>query len=99
MDIRGIANGLPLPATPASTAPGAETSGQGFTRVMDRLLDAVARPQHDADQSVLDLTLGRTDQMHQVLLNVARADLTFRLMLEVRNRLTEAWQEIQRMQI
>ena len=34
-----------------------------------------------------------------VMLSVAKADLLFRLVLEIRNRLTDAYQEIERMQV
>ena len=49
-------------------------------------------------REILD-ALGRTDALHEVMLQVAQADLSFRFILEIRNRLTEAYQEIMKMQI
>ena len=46
-----------------------------------------------------DGKVNRAQGVHRVLLDVAKADLAFRLALEVRNRLTEAYQEIMRMQM
>ena len=46
-----------------------------------------------------ELAIGQTDELHRVLLSAAQADLSFRLLLEVRNRVTEALQEVMRMQI
>ena len=43
--------------------------------------------------------MGQTDNLHSVMLAVAKADLSFRTILEVRNRLTDAFQEIMRMQV
>ena len=43
--------------------------------------------------------MGQTDNLHGVMLAVANADLSFRLFLEIRNKLTEALQQIMQMQI
>ena len=43
--------------------------------------------------------MGETDNLHSVMLQMAQADLAFRLVLEVRNRLTEAYQEVMKMQV
>lgn len=97
MDVRAISGGL---QGISQGSPAAEpTGGASFARLFDRIKEAATGPQREADQAVQGLAMGQTDQLHQVLLSVARADLTFRLMLEVRNRLTEAFQEIQRMQV
>jgi flagellar hook-basal body complex protein FliE len=92
------------PASAGLVAPGvaprgSETSGGGFQGVFDRLLRAAAAPQQQADAALRQMATGESDNMHQVMLAVANADLVFRLALEVRNRLTEALQEIQRMQV
>ena len=45
------------------------------------------------------MATGQTDNLHQVLLQMAQADLSFHLVLEIRNRLTEAYQEIMKMNV
>jgi flagellar hook-basal body complex protein FliE len=85
------AHAAPLPAT---------TPGEGdFAQVLGRLIDNVRGPQADAERAVSDLVSGRSENLHDVMLAVAKADLSFRMLLEVRNRLTEAYQDIMRMQI
>jgi flagellar hook-basal body complex protein FliE len=74
-------------------------SGGPFAKVVDQLLGDASNQQAQADQAVRDLIMGRTDNLHSVMLAVAKADLSFRMILEVRNRLTEAFQEIMRMQV
>ena len=78
-------------ATGASTAP--------FASLVDRFLGDAVQSRDQAQTAVRDLALGRTDSLHEVMLQVAQADLSFRLVLEIRNRLTEAYQEIMKMQI
>jgi flagellar hook-basal body complex protein FliE len=79
-----------LPAQPAKDP---------FTKVLDQLLGNANGAQGRADQAVQDLVLGRTDEMHNVMLAVAKADLSFRMILELRNRVSDAYQEIMRMQV
>jgi flagellar hook-basal body complex protein FliE len=52
-----------------------------------------------AEAAVRDLATGQAQDLHTVALAVAQADLSFRLILELRNRLSEAYQEIMRMQV
>ncbi len=81
----------PQPPTPPAKEP--------FTKLIEQLLSQANGGQLQADQAVRDLVLGRTDEMHNVMLAVAKADLSFRMILELRNRVAEAYQEIMRMQV
>jgi len=76
-----------------------ETSGGPFSKIVDHFLTNASKEQAQADQAVRDLVTGRTDNLHSVMLAVAKADLSFRMILETRNRLTDAFQEIMRMQV
>jgi flagellar hook-basal body complex protein FliE len=67
--------------------------------MIDHLLAGANTQQVQADQAVRDLASGRADNIHNVMLAVAKADLSFHMILEIRNRLTEAYQEIMRMQV
>jgi flagellar hook-basal body complex protein FliE len=87
-----------LPASPASAAP-ARAAEVPFARVIQEVLAGAGAQQVQADQAVRELAMGRADSIHNVMLAVAKADLTFRLILEIRNRLTEAYLEIMRMQV
>jgi flagellar hook-basal body complex protein FliE len=76
-----------------------KTGGAGFGSLIDNLLSKVNAQQIAADQAVKDLGMGQTDNLHGVMLAVANADLSFRLFLEIRNRLSEALQQVMQMQI
>lgn len=49
--------------------------------------------------AVRDLALGDMDNLHQLIMGMERTRLQFDLMMSVRGRLLEAYQEIMRMQI
>lgn len=87
---------LPLGGTPASS--GASPAGD-FKALFKRQLDEVNALQFEADKAVRDLSAGRAGNLHAVIAAVTEADLSFRLMMQVRNRLVEAYKEIMRMQV
>jgi flagellar hook-basal body complex protein FliE len=93
----GGANAL-TPSNPAAQ-PTAAKSGEGFQRAINDLLDSANANQQQADTALEQLVTGESDNMHDVVLSVAKADLSLRLVLEIRNRLVEAYQEIMRMQM
>jgi flagellar hook-basal body complex protein FliE len=80
-----------------SEAAGDSLSPSSFPNVLNQLLDSAARSHNSADAAVRDMALGQTDNLHGIMLQMAQADLTFHLILEIRNRLTEAYQEIMKM--
>jgi flagellar hook-basal body complex protein FliE len=50
-------------------------------------------------QGVNDLVAGKTENIHELAIQVAQADVAFRLVMEVRDKLISAYQEMMRMQI
>jgi flagellar hook-basal body complex protein FliE len=77
----------------------ARPSDQSFSQVVQQFLADANRQQLQSDQAVQQLALGQTDNIHQVMIAVGQAELSLRTVLEIRNRLTEAYQEIMRMQV
>ncbi len=84
--------------TPTSPMASGGASGS-FGQVLNNVLSANAHATKNADQAVTDLVTGKTTDLHTVTLAAAQADLSFRLILELRNRLTEAYQEVMRTQL
>ncbi len=89
-----------LVAAAPTTAAGKSTSGtDGFQRIVDELIGGSARADARADAAVLDVALGRSDDVAGAALAVGMADLSFRRVLEMRNKLLDAYQEVMRMQV
>lgn len=84
-------------ARPEPSAPAA--AGSGFGQVLQGVIGQNTQASATADAAVAALATGEAQDLHSVSLAVAQADLSFRLILELRNRLTEAYQEVQRMQV
>ena len=52
-----------------------------------------------ADQQLQRLTTGEADNLHQVMISLEEAKLSFQLLVQVRNKVLEAYQDILRMQV
>lgn len=52
-----------------------------------------------ADAQLQRLATGEVENLHQVMMSLEKAKLSFELILQVRNRLLEAYQDVLRMQI
>ncbi len=74
-------------------------SAEGFGKMMDNLVGEADQLQKDSDTAVKKFATGDISDVHQVMLAMNRADLSFRMMLEVRNKLMDAYSEVMRMQV
>jgi flagellar hook-basal body complex protein FliE len=100
MDLPSVGNLTPLAPLTRPTGATSETSpAGGFGQVLGSLLAENQRANAAADAAVAALVTGEAQDLHTVSAAVAQADLSFRLILELRNRLTEAFQEVSRMQV
>lgn len=85
-------------SSPASPSPTTSSSGS-FSQLLTDQLRKIEGNQQMADNAVQQLATGQTDNVQDVVLTMAEADLTFRFAVELRNRLLESYQEILRMQV
>lgn len=99
MNVSGVTFGGGKAQEAAPSSVPAAPGGEGFGRVVDRLLGSASAEQAHAEQAVRDFAMGRTDNLHGVMLAMAKADLSFRLILQVRNRLSDAYQQVMSMQV
>ena len=82
------------PAGPQTAAP-----ADGFGQMLDGLAATVEAKQTDASQLTRQVLLGDTDQLHQSVIAMQEASVAFSMMVEVRNKLVESYQELMRMQV
>ena len=103
MDVKTIATGIgrvPPPAPAPAETPAAGTSGgASFGQVLKDSLAQVNALQHEADSAIQSLATGGTASLHDTMLAVQKAELSFKLMMQVRNKIVEAYQEVLRMAV
>lgn len=77
-----------------------ETSGTGsFTNVLGQLVGDVNSKQVAAGDAVNGLLTGGNVSLHQAMIAMEEANVSFQLMIQVRNKLLESYQELMRMQV
>jgi flagellar hook-basal body complex protein FliE len=52
-----------------------------------------------ADRELQALATGQTQNLHQTMIALEEAKLSFQLLVQVRNRVLEAYQDVMRMQV
>jgi len=89
-----------LPIDPAgSQRVDGSAKGGDFKSVLLDSLGEVNRLQTEADQGVQRLITGETDNVAEVMAAVNKAGIAFDLLMEIRNKLNDAYQEIQQMRV
>ena len=99
MNVTRIAPPIAPPAetgVPAATPP---VRGASFANILQDSLKQVNALQNEADQAIESLATGGPATLHDTMLAVEKAELSFKLMMQVRNKIVEAYQEILRMQV
>ena len=83
--------------------PGAENKaaegGPAFGEVLKNAIEEVSGLEHDADQAIQELITGQNDNIHEAMIALQKADVSFKAMMEVRDKLIGAYKEIMRMQV
>jgi len=72
---------------------------QSFSDVLSDAINGVDKTMKGSDAKVQQFVAGETDNVHDVMISMQRAKLSFDLMVEVRNKVVETYQEVSRMQI
>jgi flagellar hook-basal body complex protein FliE len=85
-----------LPSALPSVAPADSGS---FSSLLGKMVSEVNAQQQVSAQSLTALQGGQNVPLHQAVISMEEASVSFQLMVEVRNRLLESYQEIMKMQV
>jgi len=69
----------------------------GFDDILHEAIGKISQVQNDAEKAVKELASG--GDVTQAIIAMEKADMSFNLMVEVRNKLLSAYEEIMRMQV
>lgn len=76
-----------------------DIEGKSFSDMVSDAINSVDEAQKTADQNVQNIVTGKSDNIHEAMISMEKAKLSFQLMMEVRNKAVETYQELSRMQI
>ena len=94
---RPVAQGYHIAQSPAPAKSGKHQ--ESFQQVLSKLVDEVDGLQKDAEQSVQHFLTGKVTNVHEVMVAMEKADVSFKFMMEARNKLVDAYREVMRMQV
>jgi flagellar hook-basal body complex protein FliE len=91
-------SGLGMPQGPAGVGATQGPKEWGFVETLRNAIDEAEQLQGTADEKVSAMLKGNGMDVHNAMIAVEKADLSFQLMMQVRNKIVAAYQEISRMQ-
>ena len=77
----------------------ASASGEAFANHLKSALNEVNELQETKELAVADLATGQVKDLHQAAIAIGKAELSMKLMLEIRNKALNAYKEIGRTQL
>jgi flagellar hook-basal body complex protein FliE len=98
VNVKDVTTGITAPDLAARAGSAGKSEG-GFAAVLKGSLTEVNQLQKKADAAITALASGEKANLHETMIAMEQADLSFRLMMQVRNKIIEAYQEIMRVQV
>lgn len=99
MEINGLSGTGLSPAFPMDKAESSATVVEGAGKFFKELVGKVNDISQQSDQSVQKLVTGENRNLHETMIAVEKASISFLFMSQVRNKALEAYQEIMRMPV
>ena len=100
-------NGIPFPSPVVKNrpdeikpaTPGNEPKGSSFGDVLENAMQEVSNLQKEAGAESQKLLTGNTQDIHSAMIALQKADVSFQMMMQVRNKLVSAYQEVMKTQV
>ncbi len=90
--------GVPRPAGAARPKESVPGEG-GFAAELRRQLEQVSRMQAEADAGIQNLLTGQSDNVTEVFTATRKAEVAFSLLMEIRNKLVDAYSELKQLRV
>jgi flagellar hook-basal body complex protein FliE len=99
--------GLPPVQSQVEMRPGSQVGRPGarhnvarpFASFLEEKIQDVNRLQQEADETVAAVATGRSSNLHEMMIALEKADVSFRMVTKVRQKVVDAYQEIMRMSV
>jgi len=76
-----------------------QKSGVGFKETVSNFVNEVNDLQIKAGESIENFAAGKVENVHEVMIAMSKAEVSFKFMMETRNKLIDAYKEIMQMQV
>ncbi len=85
--------------SPAGAGKSQGAAGKGFGEALKKAVQEIDSLQRQADQEINRVQLQDSGSIHATMIALEKADLSLRTMIQVRNKVLDAYQEIMRMAV
>lgn len=99
MTVKSVRVGAGDPVGGSGAAAAGAPTGASFAGSLKDAIAQVNEAQLEAGRTVDKFVVGESQNVHQMMIALQKADVSFQLMMQVRNKLVSAYEEIQRMQV
>jgi flagellar hook-basal body complex protein FliE len=82
-----------------NSAGASQVQGPSFSDYLTEQINRVNSTVVNADQKVADVTTGRSRNLHEMMVALNKADLSLKMLQQVRNKAVDAYQELMRMSL
>lgn len=72
---------------------------KSFGETLKESIEKVNQLQLDADQAIVDFATEKNPDIHNTMIAIQKAGVSFQIMMEVRNKILSAYEEVMRMQV
>lgn len=90
---------LGAPLTPAAPAPSTGGTSGDFAGVLRQQLDKVNQVQSEADEGLKRVLTGESQNLTEVFVTARKAEVAFSLLMEIRNKLVDAYEELRQLRV
>ena len=99
MKTLSIPDNISAAALGSKSPPSQKSGGGSFTEVLRGAVRETNALQNQAEEAVNNMQINNRGSIHEVIIAMEKADISFRTMLQVRNKVLETYQEIMRMTV
>jgi flagellar hook-basal body complex protein FliE len=76
---------------------GNKVAGYGFQDTLNSMISQINDQLQDSDRLTQEFALGKTDSLHEVMIETEKSGISLSFLLQIRSKLLDAYQEIMRM--
>jgi flagellar hook-basal body complex protein FliE len=95
----GNTGGVQPTLRPPGVGPSTPQGGPSFKEMLSGEIEQVNRLQQESKEAIEDLAAGRRDDLESVMVATQKADTAFRMLLQVRNKVMDAYEEVKQMRV
>ena len=97
--INGLSSISPSMLDNTNAIQGEDSNGMGFADYLKDALNKTNDLQLNSEKITDDFAVGKTDNIHQVMIASEKADVALQFTMQIRNKILDAYNEIMRIQI